>query len=71
MNTVLRSFRQITFQGDDNTNFNVSFSAGFACYPRDGQTFEELFKVADSCLYKAKEAGRNCIYTMQDSGNEN
>jgi diguanylate cyclase (GGDEF)-like protein len=71
MNTVLRSFRQITFQGDDNTNFNVSFSAGIAGYPRDGQTFEELFKVADSCLYKAKEAGRNCIYTMQDSGNEN
>jgi diguanylate cyclase (GGDEF)-like protein len=36
----------------------ISASAGLACYPRDGETLEEVMKHADECLYQAKEAGK-------------
>jgi diguanylate cyclase (GGDEF)-like protein len=38
----------------------VTASIGVAICPRDGTTFEELYKKADLALYKAKEQGRNC-----------
>jgi len=38
----------------------VSASAGIAIYPDDGDTAEEIFKNADSAMYAAKKAGKNC-----------
>jgi len=38
----------------------VSCSFGAATCPQDGDAFEELYAKADSALYAAKEAGRNC-----------
>lgn len=35
----------------------LSVSAGAAVYPREGQTYEELFEVADRALYKMKALG--------------
>lgn len=37
----------------------VTFSAGIAAYPEHAQTAEELFRLADQVLYRAKEIGRN------------
>ena len=42
------------------TKIAVTASIGVALCPRDGTTFEELYKKADLALYKAKETGRNC-----------
>jgi len=39
----------------------VTLSVGIAEYPRNGEMGSELFKAADSALYKAKEAGRNIV----------
>ena len=40
----------------------ISVSVGVACvYPKVGETPEELLKLADSNLYKAKEMGRNRV----------
>lgn len=54
-------FTQQVFRGDHGERFSVTFSAGIAMFPDDGQTIERLCKMADERLYEAKEAGRNRI----------
>lgn len=44
---------------EDNLYFTLSF--GVASYPRDAKTVVELFRVADSALYRAKHSGKNRI----------
>lgn len=39
--------------------FTVSASIGFAVFPDDGASLEELLSAADSSMYRAKQAGRN------------
>ncbi|MBN1857582.1 diguanylate cyclase [Candidatus Bipolaricaulota bacterium] len=39
----------------------ATLSAGVAAYPEHGSTGADLFHVADVALYKAKNAGRNCV----------
>lgn len=40
---------------------HLSISAGFATYPRDAKTLDELMLRADQALYAAKAAGRDCV----------
>lgn len=58
---VLEEFRLITFEGDHGEKFQCTFSAGVATFPQDGSTTDDLFRVADEKLYRAKESGRNRI----------
>ena len=58
---ALEEFRQMPFEGDRGELFNATFSGGIATFPRDGTTFEDLFRVADDRLYAAKETGRNRV----------
>jgi len=46
----------------DDERIAITFSMGLTMV-RDGDTTESLFKRADSALYEAKEAGRNCLRT--------
>ena len=39
----------------------VTISLGVATYPQDAQTTQDLIKIADDRLYKAKENGRNQV----------
>ncbi|MCP4676085.1 MAG: response regulator [Deltaproteobacteria bacterium] len=55
---VLNEFREITFEGDHGEKFHVTFSCGISTFPRDGTTFDDLFRMADTKLYAAKEYGR-------------
>jgi diguanylate cyclase (GGDEF)-like protein len=41
-------------------NIHLTISAGIACYKK-GDTPEELIEKADSALYEAKDAGKNCF----------
>ena len=39
----------------------VSISVGISVYPRDGGTFDALYKAADSALYQVKNQGKNAV----------
>jgi len=43
-----------------------SFSYGLAAYPKEGTTFMELFKLADSRMYKFKNDKRNNLKRVSD-----
>lgn len=43
----------------------VTISVGVACFPQHGKTTQMLLKAADRALYKAKEAGRNCVMAAE------
>ncbi len=63
LSRVLEEFRQTVFQGEHGESFHCTFSCGIAELPADGTSEDELFRVADERLYKAKDAGRNQIVT--------
>ncbi|HEY3312014.1 MAG TPA: diguanylate cyclase [Anaerolineales bacterium] len=40
---------------------SATISVGLSVYPKHGVTVDELLRAADSALYLAKNAGRNCV----------
>lgn len=58
---TLDEFSEMEFVGDEGERFGVTFSAGVAVFPDDGEDFRELLTVADRRLYEAKSGGRNQI----------
>lgn len=71
---LLDKFRT-DLQVDAFTRFSdpvtVSFSAGLATHPRDGQAFGEVFNAADERLYVAKVAGRGKSVYQSDGTHRN
>lgn len=51
--------QEVRTNNDKTTN--VTISLGVATYPKDAQTTQDLIKIADENLYKAKENGRNQV----------
>ncbi len=58
---ILDQFRQHQFRDKKGSLFQVTFSAGIAQFPDDGDDIQTLYQVADTFLYQAKNAGRNQI----------
>lgn len=44
-----------------DNELHITPSIGIVVFPMDGETPEEILKHADAAMYRAKEAGRNCI----------
>ncbi|MEG0903765.1 MAG: GGDEF domain-containing protein [Lachnospiraceae bacterium] len=44
-----------------NGEYHTTVSIGISMYPRDGDTFEELYRNADISLYDAKSHGKNKV----------
>lgn len=65
-NSVASSFVK-TKSGED---ISITLSIGCAAYPKDADTYEDLFFLADFALYRAKEKGRNryIIYNRDKHG---
>lgn len=51
---------------NDFTDIKLTASVGAAMYPKNGKTFDELFKKADFCLYRAKDKGRDRYVFYRD-----
>jgi diguanylate cyclase (GGDEF)-like protein len=60
---IRRYLSDNTFNLNDNEDENIYFtlSFGVASYPRDAKNVVELFRVADSALFRAKGLGKNRI----------
>lgn len=60
---IRRYLSDNTFKLSDDQEESIYFtlSFGVASYPRDAKTVVELFRVADSALFRAKELGKNRI----------
>lgn len=51
-----------SFSLNNNTeNVYVTLSCGIASYPRDAKNAVELFRVADSAMFRAKKLGKNKV----------
>ncbi|MDF2176964.1 EAL domain-containing protein [Aliiglaciecola sp. CAU 1673] len=46
--------------------YKITASVGIALYPHDGKTAQDLIKMADMAMYKAKESGKNRFLFYQD-----
>ena len=44
----------------------VTMSMGIACYPKDGNIYEELAARADEALYASKHSGKQCFLFYED-----
>lgn len=57
----LREKLEKTTIRDELVSASVTVSFGISCYPHFASSESELIKTADDALYRAKEAGRNCV----------
>ena len=57
---LLEAFREEEFRAAGE-RFGLTFSAGVAEFPQDGENIDQLYNAADQALYQAKSAGRDRV----------
>jgi diguanylate cyclase (GGDEF)-like protein len=62
---LLEIIHQQDLTDANNQIFHISFSAGVAEYPQNGENLESLYRSADAALYQAKVTGRNRVLPAQ------
>ncbi len=69
LRAILKSIRS-QIEWAYSGQIKISTSLGVATYPKDADNYETLLKIADKCLYIAKEKGRNrfIIYRKEQHG---
>jgi diguanylate cyclase (GGDEF)-like protein/PAS domain S-box-containing protein len=67
-NTLRAEVSKLELEYKNHSLGTVTLSIGVATFPMHGATSEELLKVADQCLYRAKAGGRDLVIvaTQQD-----
>lgn len=51
-----------SFEVGEYVKYSATASVGGALFPKDGTSFEELYRAADAALYHAKRQGKNRIF---------
>lgn len=62
---LVRTFEEPFTIGDEE--FPLDLSAGFATFPTDGRSIDELLRRADQAMYEAKEEGREVVFTAAEA----
>jgi diguanylate cyclase (GGDEF)-like protein len=62
---IRRAIKDLTLHHRGQTLGTVSISAGIAVYPVHGENSEDLMRGADEALYRAKKAGRDCVFVYE------
>jgi len=59
------------FKAGEYVKYSATASIGAAMYPKDGTSFETLYKAADQAVYQAKRHGKNqlAFYKQEAEGN--
>jgi len=55
----------------DKVSFYVTATIGCASFPKDANTYDELFLTVDKALYRGKTKGRNCFIIYVESKHKN
>ena len=55
----------------DDVSFYITATIGCASYPKDSQTYDDLFLTVDKALYRGKTKGRNCFIVYVESKHKN
>ena len=58
---LLNTIPALKFQSDKKTLFRITVSIGVAELDTEHSSYEALIKAADTAMYLAKDAGRNCV----------
>jgi len=62
---IRKKTARLVFQAGDR-EFGVTLSMGIASWPQDASNKEDLIKMADQALYRAKQSGRNRTVLFRD-----
>ncbi len=52
-------------------NFTITLTCGAATFPKDAETYDDLFLKIDKALYRGKLKGRNCFIVYNDALHRN
>ncbi len=58
VNRVLKKLAQDKFQISEDNERSIELSVGFAEFPADGKTFQDIVDIADKMMYEAKKQGK-------------
>ncbi len=62
---IREAIKHLSLHDRGQTLGTVTVSAGIAAYPKHGDSAEDLIRAADESLYRAKKAGRDCIFISE------
>nr|WP_301289245.1 bifunctional diguanylate cyclase/phosphodiesterase [Natronocella acetinitrilica] len=66
---ITRTLDELVFV-DQGRRHRIQASIGIVCFPRHGETCQELLANADLAMYRAKEAGKSWHVLLDESGSE-
>jgi diguanylate cyclase (GGDEF)-like protein/PAS domain S-box-containing protein len=62
---MCKQIAENSIQMENDDKLNITASIGIASFPEHGKSCGEIVSAADSAMYAAKDAGRNCVRTAK------